>query len=206
VGRLKQVQSGVIVVAMILMAGGTAPQSVRDSQQVARSRSRTDSTLSSQGTTQRHRASSTVHDVTDVMTPNSWWDAPVDADSNRNCVPDYMETGPCKTFVSRVTRTSVPNRLSACRPALFAYPPRGVCSDRVVAIISPCSDPAGVKVTLHDRRRGSEVTLPIETFCAQTLVARMLDLYDAPAPYVLTITIGRRQYSRVVTLGDDGKE
>jgi hypothetical protein len=165
-----------------------------------------DSTHSGPPRAQSRRASSSVLDVTDVTEPDSWWDHPNDVDRNHNCIPDYLEEAPCRAFARRPIRTAHVDLLSSPEPKVYAYPPRGVCSNHLVAIIRPCSGFLGVTVTLRDERGGSVDTLRLEELCPRTVVTRRLDLYDPPAQYLLTITVGRREYSRVVTLGDNGED
>jgi hypothetical protein len=164
-----------------------------------------DSTRSGPGTAQRPPAPIPVREVSDdiIDDPDYLWDNPIDVDRNHNCVPDYVEARSCMAFARRSVHTRPAGLKSSPKPKVYAYPPQGVCSERLLVVISPCPDSTGVSITLNRALGDSQEPLEIERFCPNTIVARALDFDDAPASYVLTITVRGRQYSRMVTLGDN---
>jgi hypothetical protein len=148
--------------------------------------------------------------VQEVEDPDFFWD-PVDTlldiDRNRDHIPDFMEAAPCREFKQRPERTAAPGCRRAGGTRVYAYPPRGVCATHVILIVrGPCVDStAGVQVTLLDPRDGIVDTLEVREAYPGLFFAGSLYDHGAPAPILLTIVVGRKEFSRVVTLGKPRK-
>ena len=144
--------------------------------------------------------------VQEVDDPYFDWepvDSLLDIDRNRDHIPDFMEAAPYRKFKQRPARTAATGCGSTDRARVYAYPPRGTCATHVILIVrSPCADfTAGVQATLRDPRDGIIDTLEVTEAYPGLFFAASLYDRAAPAPNLLTIVVGREEFSRVVTLG-----
>jgi hypothetical protein len=145
-----------------------------------------------------------------VEDPDFLWE-PVDTlleiDRDRDHVPDFMEAAPYREFTRRPAHTAATGRRLTDRAKVYAYPPPGVCATHVILfVLRPCADStAGVRATLLDSRDGIVDTLEVREAYPGIFSAASLYDYEAPAPSLLTIVVGRREFSRVVTLGKPRK-